>query len=130
MGSTSVPGLVAKPIIDIMVGVDSLEASTGAIEELSNVEYCYYPYLPDEMDWFCKPSPDYRTHHVHLVPYNSQRWCSALQFRDALRANHELAAEYVALKCQLAASHGHDREAYTQQKGPFIKKVLSTVTHV
>ena len=77
------------------------------------------------MHWFCKPSPQSRTHHLHLVPYGSALWMQRLRFRDALRADPALAAEYAALKCELARRFRHDREAYTEAKTPFVERVLS-----
>src|SRR5215467_7554448 len=74
IGSTAVPGLVAKPVIDIMAGVAGLEASRPAIEALEQTGYCYYPYRTEVMHWFCKPSPAFRTHHLHLVPFGSPLW--------------------------------------------------------
>src|SRR5690349_14604269 len=74
VGSTAVPGLRAKPIIDIMAGVKSLDTSRGAIELLTALDYHYWPYRADVMHWFCKPSPDHRTHHLHLVPFGSPLW--------------------------------------------------------
>lgn len=71
IGSTSVMGLAAKPVIDMMALVASLEGSRGAIAAAESVGYCYYPYKPDEMHWFCKPSPLVRTHHLHIVPLGS-----------------------------------------------------------
>src|SRR5207302_1582593 len=68
VGSTSVPGLDAKPIIDILVGVESLEASRPCFDRLAALSYCYAPYLAAEMHWFCKPDAMRRTHHLHLVP--------------------------------------------------------------
>jgi GrpB-like predicted nucleotidyltransferase (UPF0157 family) len=68
VGSTSVPGLAAKPIIDILVGVPDLESARDQIEPLRELGYTYAPYRADEMAWFCKPSPAARTHHLHLVP--------------------------------------------------------------
>lgn len=68
VGSTAVPGLEAKPIIDILVGVDSLEASRACFDPLAELDYLYAPYRDDEMHWFCKPHPSRRTHHLHLVP--------------------------------------------------------------
>lgn len=120
VGSTAVPGLCAKPVIDIMAPVRSLDESRPAIEALRDLDYVHFPYLPDEMHWFCKPSPARRTHHLHLIPLGSARWREQLAFRDALRADDALAARYAALKQQLAALHRDDREAYTQAKGPFI----------
>lgn len=71
VGSTAVPGLAAKPVFDIMVGVESLEASRPAIAVLGKIDYCYFPYRAESMHWFCKPSPSFRTHHLHLVPFQS-----------------------------------------------------------
>ena len=56
IGSTAVPGLAAKPVIDIMAGVETLEASRGAIAAASDLSYCYWPYQADREHWFCKPS--------------------------------------------------------------------------
>jgi GrpB-like predicted nucleotidyltransferase (UPF0157 family) len=128
VGSTAVPGLAAKPVIDIMAGVETLEASRAAIARLEASGYCYAPYKPEVMHWFCKPSPQLRTHHLHLVPVHSARWVECLRFRDALRADAELARAYAAVKIDLAARFGDDREAYTQAKAPFIRAVLAGAT--
>jgi GrpB-like predicted nucleotidyltransferase (UPF0157 family) len=125
VGSTSVSGLSAKPIIDIMFGVTSLDASKPAIEALSDIEYCYYPYKTEVMHWFCKPKPEYRTHHLHLIPYESELWHQRLKFRDILRKDSGIAQKYANLKAGLANEHPVDREAYTQNKGPFIQGVLN-----
>jgi GrpB-like predicted nucleotidyltransferase (UPF0157 family) len=124
VGSTAVPGLAAKPVIDIMVGVDSLEASRAAIPVLSELEYCYFPYRPDVMHWFCKPSPSFRTHHLHLIPFRSRLWLERLAFRDYLRTHADVAAEYAELKQHLAALHHFDREAYTDAKTPFVERII------
>src|SRR4051812_2680418 len=68
VGSTAVPGLAAKPVIDILVGVADLESSRALIEPLGAVGYVYAQYRADVMHWLCKPSPQQRTHHLHLVP--------------------------------------------------------------
>ncbi len=125
IGSTAVPGLAAKPVIDVMAPVQSLEASRAAIEAATAAGYVYFPYKPDEMHWFCKPSPAHRTHHLHLVPFGSPLWQQRLAFRDALRADPALAAEYAALKARLATEFRRDREAYTEGKTPFISRVLA-----
>jgi len=124
VGSTSVTGLVAKPIIDIMFGVRNLRDSRAAIGVLEKNGYCYAPYKTNVMHWFCKPSEDHRTHHLHLVPFNNSLWHQRIEFRDALRSNKELAFEYGSLKRNLAAEHKKDRELYTDKKWPFIKRVL------
>jgi len=124
VGSTAVPGLAAKPIIDIMAAVESLEASRPALMALEPLHYCHAPYRADVMHWLCKPSPAFRTHHLHLVPFGSPLWLDRLAFRDRLRTNPHIAAEYLELKRRLARTFVNDREAYTNEKGPFIERVL------
>lgn len=125
VGSTSVPGLSAKPIVDIMFGVKDLQSSKQAIEELTEIDYCYYPYKKEVMHWFCKPSPEHRTHHLHLIPFQSKLWEERVRFRDILRSQPEVAGKYERLKRSLASEFSNDREAYTDNKGPFIKAILS-----
>lgn len=124
IGSTAVPGLAAKPVIDIMAGVASLEASRPAIAAAAGIGYCYFPYRPDREHWFCKPSPAFRTHHLHLVPMNSSQWVRTMAFRDYLRTHAGVANEYETLKRTLAARFQFDREAYTEAKHPFIDLVV------
>jgi len=124
IGSTAVPGLDAKPVIDIMAGVESLYAARPALLVLERHQYCYAPYRTDVMHWFCKPSPAQRTHHLHLVPIGSPLWIERLVFRDYLRAHPDVADEYAALKRRLAETHRFDREAYTDAKAPFVQRVL------
>lgn len=127
IGSTAVPGMAAKPVIDIMAPVVSLHDSRPAIQAVASLGYQFFPYKADVMHWFCKPSPMHRTHHLHLVPLHSALWRARLAFRDALRESPELAAQYRALKIRLAAQYATDREAYTEAKGPFIESVLDAV---
>jgi GrpB-like predicted nucleotidyltransferase (UPF0157 family) len=124
IGSTAIPGMKAKPIIDIMAGVADLRTSRNAEAALRSLNYMYFPYRPDVMHWFCKPSPAHRTHHLHLVPIGSQLWSERLSFRDYLRASPEAALEYVALKEALAEAHEFDREAYTQGKSEFVRSIV------
>lgn len=125
VGSTSIPGMVAKPIIDIMAPVKSLQASISAIEALAEVGYLYCPYKTEVMHWFCKPSPAHRTHHLYLIPHESRLWLERLRFRDALRGDASLRSEYSQLKLHLAEQFQDDREAYTQAKGPLVNRVNS-----
>ena len=125
VGSTAVPGLAAKPIIDILVGVEGLESSRACFEPLSRLEYLYAPYLSEEMHWFCKPHPDQRTHHLHLAPAGGRRFAEELAFRDRLRADAAVAEAYATLKRGLAARFGEDRDAYTEAKTDFIRGVLA-----
>jgi len=124
VGSTAVPGLDAKPVIDILVGVSDLPSSRGCIEPLRRIAYLYTPHRASEMHWFCKPNPARRTHHLHLVPTGSRRFREELAFRDHLRSHAEVAAEYAALKRTLAARFERDRGGYTAAKEGFIRAVL------
>jgi len=124
VGSTAVPGLEAKPVIDILVGVEDLETSRHCFDKLAALGYLYAPYRTDEMHWFCKPDPAHRTHHLHLVPTGSQRFRDELAFRDYLRRRADVAREYGALKRRLAEEFEHDREAYTAAKVDFIRAAL------
>ena len=124
VGSTAVEGMVAKPVIDVMFGVKSLVESRPAITVLSNNGYEYWPYKEEVMHWFCKPSDAFRTHHLHLIPYQSELWNQRIKFRDILRNNPKVAAEYAKLKRDLASKYRNDREAYTDLKWPFIQSII------
>jgi GrpB-like predicted nucleotidyltransferase (UPF0157 family) len=124
VGSTAVVGLCAKPVIDVMVGVTSLAESEPAKVVLGQAGYQYAEYKTEVMHWFCKPSFELRTHHLHLIPFESQLWRDRLAFRDALRRSPALAGKYAVLKQSLAQQFEFDRDAYTEAKAPFIERVL------
>ena len=125
IGSTAIPGLAAKPVIDIMVGVATLDESRPAVAAATALGYCYAPYRADIEHWFCKPSPARRTHHLHLIPVGTSQWLRPIAFREYLRAHSSVAREYERLKRQLADAHRLDREAYTQAKHPFIDAITT-----
>jgi GrpB-like predicted nucleotidyltransferase (UPF0157 family) len=121
-GSTSVPGLAAKPIIDLQLSVPSIEpieAYRGPLEQLG------YLFVPDPgfSDWhfFAKPPERPRTHHLHVVEAGSHHERRHLAVRDYLRAHPEEAANYEALKRRLVAAHPGDRLAYIEGKDPFMR---------
>jgi GrpB-like predicted nucleotidyltransferase (UPF0157 family)/8-oxo-dGTP pyrophosphatase MutT (NUDIX family) len=122
--STAVPGLDAKPVIDILVGVRDLATSGECFDRLAALGYLYAPYRVDEMHWFCKPDLARRTHHLHLVPTGSPRFRDELAFRDYLRGHAHVAREYGTLKRQLAKEFEHDREGYTAAKADFVRATL------
>jgi GrpB-like predicted nucleotidyltransferase (UPF0157 family) len=122
IGSTAVPGLAAKPTIDIMAGVESLEGSLAAREPLAALGYEWSPYKPEEFHWFCKPSRAHRTHHLMLVSRDAPGFAGRLAFRDALRSDPALRAEYEAVKRRLAGELGHDRHAYTREKSAYVER--------
>lgn len=126
IGSTAVPGLGAKPVIDVMVGVARLEDAERRVGALEREGYEYVPGYEREIPgrrYFRKPRVGVRAFHLHCVVEGSEIWVRHLAFRDALRAQPELAAAYYALKCELAARCGKDE--YTEAKGPFIEAVLA-----
>lgn len=127
-GSTAVPNLSAKPIIDILIAVRSLaEARASFVEALRKLDYVYWADNPkkDRM-FFVKGMPPFgprRTHHVHVTEVDGEMWLR-LPFRDYLRANPEEAGLYEQLKRRLAAEHRTDREAYTDAKSAYIDSVM------
>ncbi len=124
VGSTAIPGLRAKPVIDIMVAVETLSQSRDAIPVLESLGYHYWPYKADVMHWLCKPSAEFRTHHLHLVPLNSDLWQARLAFRDYLRSDAMAVADYATLKDDLAEKYRSDREAYTEGKTSFVQGIV------
>ena len=127
VGSTAVPELAAKPIIDIMLGVHSLADIEARIETMGMLDYEYMPQhenVMPERRYFAKPVVRPRYFHVHAVVLDGAFWNEHLIFRDALRANPKLAQSYASLKLQLAAEFGEDREGYTNAKGSFIRSVI------
>ncbi len=127
VGSTAVPGLGAKPIVDLLVGAQTLSAIEERISAMKTHGYQYMPEhevaLPQRR-FFAKPALHPRKFHVHAVQLDSRFWAEQLLFRDALRGDSRLAAEYCTLKIKLAARFVDDREAYTDAKSTFIKSVL------
>ena len=126
VGSTAIPGLCAKPVIDIMVAVTSLRESEPAKSALREAGYQYAEYKTEVMHWFCKPSFAMRTHHLHLIPFGAPLWHDRLKFRDVLRADPVLAADYATLKLALASKFEFDREAYTEAKSAFVARILAS----
>jgi GrpB-like predicted nucleotidyltransferase (UPF0157 family) len=120
IGSTSVPDLCAKPIVDVLVGLRELELTK---DEVANMKRLGYEYLgeyglPGRL-FFRKQR---RTHNVHVVEYGGEHWERQLTFRDALRADDAERRRYDEFKRRLAAE-GHSRTAYTELKTPFIRAV-------
>jgi GrpB-like predicted nucleotidyltransferase (UPF0157 family) len=127
-GSTSIPGLSAKPIIDILIAVRSLAAAKATfVDSLRKLDYVYWADNPkkDRM-FFVKGMPPFgskRSHHVHVTEPHGEMW-QRLAFRDHLRAHPEEAEIYEQLKRRLAAEHQADREAYTDAKSSYVESVI------
>jgi GrpB-like predicted nucleotidyltransferase (UPF0157 family) len=129
-GSTAVPGLAAKPIIDIQVSVARLHPLDVYALALATLGYLHVPHPDDAFcPFFHRPAAWPHTHHVHLVEAGAEEERRTLGFRDYLRAHPEAAREYAALKAQLAREFAGDdfasREAYAAAKSAFIERILS-----
>jgi len=120
IGSTSVPGLCAKPVVDVLVGLRELGPTDEQIGEMDRLGYEYLGEhgIPGRL--FFRKSP--RTHHVHVVEHGGEHWLRHLAFRDTLRSDPAEAARYDEFKRRLAAE-GHSRDNYTELKTPFIREV-------
>ena len=127
VGSTAVPGLGGKPIIDIMAAVRRLDDAAQIIEPLGRIGYEYVPeyeeFVP-ERRYFRKGAPEPASHHLHAVEPTTGFWKDHLLFRDYLRARSEEASEYEAFKRDLARKITQDRVAFTDAKTPFVESVL------
>lgn len=130
VGSTAVPGLAAKPVIDLMASVrdpDAVIAQAG-----SRLEADGWRYVPPELDgrpwrrFYVKPDAcgQRRIAHLHVIASGHPRWAQQIAFRDELRRDDQLARRYEDLKRRVAAQHADDREAYTDAKAEFIADAL------
>jgi GrpB-like predicted nucleotidyltransferase (UPF0157 family) len=126
VGSTSIPGVSAKPLIDMIAGVRDFGEARAAFEPLRGVSYLHTPHRPGIAHHFSKPSPllPGTQYGLHLTERGSDLWRERLAFRDALRNDPALAAEYEALKVRLAEEHRRDLRAYTAGKRDFVIRVL------
>jgi GrpB-like predicted nucleotidyltransferase (UPF0157 family) len=128
VGSTAIPGLPAKPIIDLMVGVGSLGDAPAMARVLAPHDWHLVPPEFDARPWrrlLVKVAAGRRIAHLHLLNPGASQWAEQLRFRDRLCARPALAAEYAQLKRRLARVHADDREAYTKAKAAFVRRVLA-----
>ena len=127
IGSTAVRGLVAKPVIDILAGVESMAVAASLAPALGHAGYTtsaeFNATLADRQ-WFMRWADGRRTHHLHVVVHGGSVWHQHLRFRDALRSSAALCERYAALKASLAALHPNDRDAYTEAKAGFVRAVI------
>lgn len=126
IGSTAVPGLPAKPIIDMLGVIGSYEAFGSTLPELSERGWLLAPEPGDESARkysLCYPTIEFRTHHLHIVEPD-WGWQDLLIYRDYLRAHPDVVAAYAALKRRLAATDDQDRPRYRAAKAPFIRETL------
>lgn len=130
MGSTAVPGLAAKPIIDMLARVADHAVVPPLRDDLLRVGWVSAPEPGDEegrrSSW-CHPTVEHRTHHLHVVERDSTGWPTWLASRDHLRRRPDRAAEYADLKARLAAADPVDRPRYRAAKAPLITAILAEI---
>ena len=123
-GSTAIPGMSAKPIIDILAGVETLTGAGALSTRLCEIGYStsaeFNASLSDRK-WFMRWADGRRTHHLHVVVHGGEVWSERLAFRDRLRTDADAASGYESLKTSLATQHRDDREAYTSAKANFVR---------
>ncbi|MHB1000356.1 MAG: GrpB family protein [Armatimonadota bacterium] len=131
IGSTAIPGIPAKPIIDINIGVESLKVALAMKGKFEESGYEHRPFVPGNtiedlklQELYVRGSEACRTHHIHVTVYGSDYWNDDLLFRDYLRRNHDRALEYAELKTRLAREYLDDRRSYTKGKHEFIQNTL------
>src|SRR5436190_22530845 len=130
-GSTSVPGLEAKPIIDIQVSVERLHPIRPFVAALAALGYVHLPHPDDAVcPFFHRPGEWPHTHHIHIVQSGGAEERRTLAFRDFLREHSDVAHEYGSLKRHLAAgcdeTESSSRESYANAKTAFIERVVQT----
>ncbi|MGB2762332.1 MAG: GrpB family protein [Minisyncoccales bacterium] len=125
VGSTSIPGVKSKPIIDIAIGVKSLRIGRKCIKPLEKLGY---EYKGDAgiagRHFFAKGSKMNRIYYIHIEKLNDKLWKNHIVFRDYLRRHKEAIKEYNKLKEKLAKEHKDDRDTYTIKKATFIQRIL------
>mgnify|MGYP001583376638 CR=1 FL=1 len=132
IGSTAISGIPAKPIIDMNIGVESLEVARSMKEKFEKLGYEHRPFVPgktkDELKWqelYVKGPEAKRTHHVHVTVLGNNYWENDMLFRDFLRRNPGRAKLYAELKEKLAEKHANDRGSYTKSKENFINETIN-----
>jgi GrpB-like predicted nucleotidyltransferase (UPF0157 family) len=124
VGSTAVPGLAAKPILDLQVSIAAMERRAAYVGPLQRLGYLFVP-TPDSPDFhfFAKPPERPRSHHLHVCDVGSEHELRHLAVRDFLRTHHDEAAAYAALKRRVVARHPQDRLAYIEGKEAYVARL-------
>jgi GrpB-like predicted nucleotidyltransferase (UPF0157 family) len=123
IGSTSVPGLIAKPVLDLMPLVGDFDQAFACVAPMRRLGYWYAgEFGISGRHLFVKGAP--RTHHAHMLVEQSKEARRHLAVRDLLRANPDLAARYAALKRELAPRFRDDREGYAEAKAAFMRELF------
>ena len=128
IGSTAIPGLGAKPIIDIMIGLRALDDAVECIPLLRSIGHIYHPEFEDQVPErrFFRKGPDgARTHHIHMVERSNQFWQDRILFRDYMQTHEEDAMLYLLMKKELALRFGSNRRGYSDAKAAFVSAILA-----
>jgi len=128
IGSTSVPGLRSKPIVDLLAPVRSLETAHSAISVLQGDGWLFWADDPNRHYrlWFLRPNPAARTHHLQIIQHDDPNIAALVAFRDALRRDPKAREAYSFLKEDLADKHRNDRDAYSNAKTEFVRSILQS----
>ena len=126
VGSTAVEGLAAKPIVDIMVGLEDFSLADGLVPKVEALGYEYVKKFEEVMPFrrfFTKERDGARTHQIHVVAVGCEFWERLILFRDFLRKNPEIAAKYASLKKELAGREWGDVDEYADAKTEFVRGI-------
>jgi GrpB-like predicted nucleotidyltransferase (UPF0157 family) len=128
IGSTAVPNLGGKNIVDIMAGVDNIDEANECLSPLERIGYKDVTPQPGNREWYYCLGKGHHSvgYHLHLVKFESEHWKRHIIFRDRLRKNPKIARDYFNLKKQYASKYGTDRLGYTEAKSAFIESVIAT----
>lgn len=127
-GSTSIPNIPSKPIMNICISVNSADDVEGLKDQFNSAGYEYKSKdFVDHLLFTKRNEKGESTHHVHVMSKEGTNWKKALGFRDYLLNHKDVAQEYALLKLDLAKKFPCDRRAYAEGKNPFIEKVLSKI---
>ena len=123
VGSTSIDGCPAKPVIDVFIGVESLEYAEHLIPVFVEHGYIFKINVPNEV-YFKKRNNNLTTHHIHIADINGEVWNSQILFRNYMGSHPEKLQEYIALKSKRAAQFPKDRDSYAKGKKEFIETMI------
>ena len=124
VGSTSIPNMPAKPIIDINVGVDNFYNASKLVKSLSGLGY-EFRLEPRRFQWlFVKIDKDRETHYLRIIRYKGRYWNEYQNFKNILITNKKDFEKYKKLKLKLGVTHLDDRKTYTKNKSNLIKDIL------
>lgn len=123
VGSTAIEGMPAKPVIDILAIIDTIDTAASVVEPLEETGYECRSDTNDRL-FFAKGPDDNRTHYLHVAEEGGEYATEMLAFRDLLQENPDIAATYANLKRSLAEQFPEDRDSYTEQKSEFVEAIL------